>query len=99
MDPNDCVKKIDNPILPHSPPQSKSTTINNVVPQASSANARNANKLSDMCENNPGIAARAHSYRPTRKRIYPFSPLRKKIIGYLMCCLPEEVPRMNFLWI
>lgn len=73
MDPNNYVKNIDDPILPHSPPQSKSTTINNVVPQASFANARNANKLSDM---------------PTRKRI--FFPLRKKIISYLMCCLPEE---------
>jgi len=96
MDPNDCVEKMDDPILPHSPPQSKSTTINNVVPQATFANARNANKPSDMYENNPGIAALARSYRPTRKRTYP-CPLRKKIISYLMCCLPEEVPRMNFL--
>lgn len=89
---------MDDPILPlspphsppHSPPQSKSTTINTVVPQATIANARNVNKLSDMYENNPGIAALARSYRPTRKRIYPFFPLRKKIISYLMCCLPEE---------
>ena len=55
--------------------------------------------FSNMYENNPGIAALAHSYRPTRKRIYPSLPLRKKIISYFTCCLPEEVPRMKFLWI
>ena len=99
MDPNDCAEKMDDPILPHNPPQSKSTTINDVVPQAAFANARNANKPSDTYENNPGIAVLARSYRPTRKRVYPFFPLRKKIISYLMCCLPEEVPHMNFLWI